>query len=418
MIDRFCAYSVLKNLRLIDPFLVIYLIGSGFPFVQIGGMLACGRIVTALFEIPSGYWADRFGRRTVLACSFAAHAIGLAGFGIAAAGDAPNVIVIYFASAIYGFGEALRTGSHKAMMLDYLELHGRKSESTAVLSTTRTFSKSTSAAAGLTAGVLLYCTSSFALLVWLSAAAAVAGMFLIAGYPKELEGEIHRQEFNGEGGHRFVSRFKMLLSNRKLWPLIGRSLVFESQVEIVNKFFLRAFLEQGLRSLGLPAWWGDGAANHGGTVVVGGNELLRDSLGALGAKSSKNANKWRGSRVAVMRAVYMFTACAMAIGYFAAGLGGWSFWIGILSIGAIAFLQNLRRPIFVTEINEHVDKPMRSTLLSIESQLRSLTVAVLMPLFGYAADLWGIEVILLFSVLLTASVAVSATRTDSPRGVD
>lgn len=169
MVARFCLYSILKNLRFADPFLAIYLIELGFSYAEIGAILGFEKLVTALLELPSGIGADRWGRRSVLALSFACHAVGLTILAIGADVSQPGAIWFYAGLGVYGVGEAFRTGNHKAIMLDYLKLAGRPIESTSVLSLTRTFSKVSSALAGLLAGGLLYLLHDYGILFWLSA---------------------------------------------------------------------------------------------------------------------------------------------------------------------------------------------------------------------------------------------------------
>ena len=54
------------------------------------------------------------------------------------------------------------------------------------------------------------------------------------------------------------------------------------------------------------------------------------------------------------------------------------------------FLKDGRRPLAVDVFGDHMHKSERATVLSIESQTRSLFVIILAPVFGYIADLFGI----------------------------
>ncbi|QDU58971.1 MFS transporter [Aeoliella mucimassa] len=394
MIVRFCLYSVLKNLRFSDPFLAIYLIELGFSYAEIGGLLGFEKLVTALLEIPSGYMADHWGRRRILAISFFSHAVGLSILALGALSDVPALLWFFLGLGIYGVGEAFRTGSHKAIMLDYLDVAGRGSESTAVLSLTRTFSKGSSALAGVVAGGLLYLLNDYSALFWLSAVAALFGCGLVLSYPKYLEGETARQRKEPEktiDPHEY--KLGAMLRNPKMWPLLVRSVVYESQVEVLLKLFLQPFLYQGLTAAGLPIGGVDAAAKRGtGSLLVGVNELFRDSLGAVGAKNSARAERRFADRRSVLRIIYLLTTVAVAVLTLAAvDASRFSLvLVGLATVGALTFLQNLRRPIFVSELNEVANKPLRATILSIDSQARSFMVAAQLPLLGLAADHWGL----------------------------
>ncbi|MCA9235235.1 MAG: MFS transporter, partial [Planctomycetales bacterium] len=198
MILRFILYSILKNLRFSAPFFGIYLLEARFTYAEIGVILGCQQMVTAVLEIPSGVGADRWGRRRVLMVSFGCHAAGLAVLALQTQNAVPSVLWLLAGASIYGVGEALRTGSHKAIMLDYLDSSGQSDRATAVLALTRTFSKASSALAGLVAGAILFFSGDYAVLFWSSAVAAAAGCVLMASYPRYLEGETRRAAAAGQ----------------------------------------------------------------------------------------------------------------------------------------------------------------------------------------------------------------------------
>jgi MFS family permease len=419
MIVRFCLYSILKNLRFADPFLAIYLLELGFSYAEIGGLFGCQRLITAVLEIPSGVGADRWGRRRVLAGSFALHAIGLSvlGFG-SQTSDSPSILWFYVGLAIFGAGEALRTGSHKAIMLDYLEYKGEGDRATAVLSVTRTYSKVSSALAGVCAGGLLFVFHDYAALFWLSAAAAAGGFVLILSYPRYLEGECRRAEVDpGESFIAHESKLITMIRNMRLWPPMLSSVVYESQVEIVLKLFLQPFLRLGLGVAGIALVPASGveSVRGAGSLIVGANELFRDGLGAIGARGSAQFERRMGSRKRALQVLYVATAVFILLVGLAARDVKFLFWPGLVAIGVVTMLQNLRRPIYVSFLNTVSNKPLRVTILSIDNQAISFATAILMPLMGMAADRWGLWAIgALCCALMLPEIALRG-RTGEPR---
>lgn len=411
MIVRFCLYSILKNLRFAAPFLAIYLLEAGYTYAEIGSMLGCQHLVTAVLEIPSGVGADRWGRRRVLAGSFSCHAIGLAILALAAQGiAAPAAIWFYAGLAVYGIGEALRTGSHKAIMLDYLETTGQADQATSVLAFTRMFSKTSSALAGLAAGAILFFSHGYTTLFWLSAAAAGGGVLLTLSYPRYLEGELHRHRTTAPDARvERESKLTVLLHNAGMWPLVICSVVYESQVEVMLKLFLQPFLYVGLGALGIPVVAGAGATATSGTgsLAVGINELFRDGLGAVGARGSARLERAVANRRRALVLVYLVTAgLVLTMALFALDVEAWLL-PGLAAIGLITMLQNLRRPMYVSELNDAANKPLRATILSIDNQAISFSVAVLMPLLGLAADRWGLwSICAISSALMALGLAV------------
>ena len=63
---KFSFYGFLKNLRFFDAFFILFLIGKGLSFTQIGILYAVREIIINVFEIPSGIIADTFGRKKAL----------------------------------------------------------------------------------------------------------------------------------------------------------------------------------------------------------------------------------------------------------------------------------------------------------------------------------------------------------------
>ena len=75
--------------------------------------------------------------------------------------------------------------------------------------------------------------------------------------------------------------------------------------------------------------------------------------------------------------------------------------ISIVAFLGLYLLQNARRPLLVGYLSDLIPRQSMATGLSVESQLRTLTTAVLAPLVGLIADRIGIG----FSLIAVASLA-------------
>jgi MFS family permease len=67
----------------------------------------------------------------------------------------------------------------------------------------------------------------------------------------------------------------------------------------------------------------------------------------------------------------------------------------ILMFFILYILQDSRRPIFVDVSGDNMKKTERATVLSVDSQLRSFSVIILAPSFGYIADNYSINILFL-----------------------
>ncbi|UCF10661.1 MAG: MFS transporter, partial [Candidatus Bipolaricaulota bacterium] len=119
MFLRFRLYGFLKNLRFFDPFLILFFREAGLSFLTIGALYSVREISCNVLEIPTGVIADALGRRRALLAAFASYALS---FALLFAFR--DVVPFAVAMAFYGAGEALRSGTHKAIILEHLRQRG------------------------------------------------------------------------------------------------------------------------------------------------------------------------------------------------------------------------------------------------------------------------------------------------------
>ena len=114
---KFCAYGFLKNLRFFDPFILLFFRSVGMSYLHIGVLFSVREISTTVLELPTGVIADLFGRKNSMISSFLAYILS---FIIFYTSSKYNLFII--AMFLFAVGEAFRTGTHKAMIFDYLKI--------------------------------------------------------------------------------------------------------------------------------------------------------------------------------------------------------------------------------------------------------------------------------------------------------
>ena len=404
MIRRFCLYAVLRNMRFFDPFMVLFLLYDlGLGFTAVGAVLAYEKMLLVALEIPMAVITDRFGRRRGLMASFGLAGVACLGFGFAARAATPLPWVIV-ALTLYGVGEALRTGTHKAIILDWLSQRGERERKTAVMGTTRFFSKTSAGVTALGAGGLVWWTGGFAITFWLAAVPTLAVVILIASYPPALEGSLSRRAVAPPGVE---------------WGAIGRSLrrpgwaavmvpsvLFESQVKLVG-YYLQPVLATAAEDFGL-------VVVGGGALAIGVYAGLSGLLAGGAALLSAPFLNWAKEARRALRAVHLVAAlavCGAAIGLLTGVL-----WPSLVVLAGLAALQNLRRPIFISVADDVMDPDYRATSLSIESQARSAVYAVTALGAGALADAFGLAAaFVLMAALLGLAVVSDRGGEPAPR---
>src|SRR5579883_2689737 len=117
---RFYAYRFLANLLLWLPIWVLYLQRErGLSLAQITALDAPFWLISLLAQVPTGAFADRFGRRTALVVGALILAAAYLVFGIAS--SYPIILASY---ALWAIGMAFGQGADLALLYDDLAIHG------------------------------------------------------------------------------------------------------------------------------------------------------------------------------------------------------------------------------------------------------------------------------------------------------
>jgi hypothetical protein len=178
----------------------------------------------------------------------------------------------------------------------------------------------------------------------------------------------------------------------EFWPLLLQSVLFESQLKVVLKYFTQPFLKSGLALFGIAILAPAGASGieRLGALGVGLNEFFRETLGGFGAKRSAEVERKFQTSIGALNRIYVLGIVGIL------GLAGcsislqWGLIPGLMLLSFLTILQNLRRPIFVSALNTRMEKAQRASVLSFESVCRAITVACLLPLVGRAVDIFGL----------------------------
>ena len=133
------------------PFFILYLVEKGLPYTQIGVLYAIREIVINILEVPSGFIADTYGRKNALITSFLAYIISFGTFYFSS-----DFGLFLIAFVLYGVGDAFRSGTHKAMIMDYLNLNQWANHKIDYYGHTRSWSQLGSALSSLAAGVIVF----------------------------------------------------------------------------------------------------------------------------------------------------------------------------------------------------------------------------------------------------------------------
>ena len=377
MIFRFSLYGFLKNLRFFEAFLVLALRERGMGFLEIGSLIAVREVTTHLLEIPSGAVADAWGRKVCMVASMAAY-VGC----FLLLGSAGSFTAMAMAMVCYGLGDAFRSGTHKAMIYSWLREQGRESERTQVYGYTRSWSKIGSGVSALIAAGLVIFSGNYASVFYWSAVPAFLNLVNLVTYPASLDAGCHGFK-RGIWRAAFVTLADAFREIRKLpvlRRLVGESVAMEGGYEAM-KDYLQPVLQTA--ALTLPFLYGQSDLRRT-ALVTGVVYALVFFAGSLASRRAHVWESWCGGSVAATSRLRMLTALLMAL-LLPALLYGLP-WVAAGIFVVMGLLQNLWRPIQVGRFDEHGSEGVGATLLSVESQAKSMAAAFWAPLLGAMID--------------------------------
>lgn len=371
---RFSLYGFLKNQRYFEPFLVLALLDRGLSFTEIGLCIAARELSANAFEIPSGVIADVYGRRRSMVAAFVVYVVALGVFGLGA-----SLWHFVAAMAMWGFGDAFRSGTHKAMILEWLRIEGRQQDKVQVYGYTRSWSKIGSAVSAPIAAAVVWFTGSFAWVFWLAAVPYLANIANLATYPATLDA-VHTEQARTASGH-VREAATHIWQTSALRRLVVEGMAFQGTY-VASKDFLQPVVQAAAVSLPILVAVDDVQRT---ALLVG---AVYSALFALAAVASRNAHlvAAAGPETASQRIWWIYVAALGALaGLLWGGLNGGAIAIFV----CLAVLQNVFRPILVSRFDDHSEPRFGATLLSVEAQAGSLATVVLAPLIGLAVDVAG-----------------------------
>ncbi len=375
-VARFSAYGFLKNQRYFEPFLALALLSWGASFGQIGLLVGLRELVRNLFEIPSGAIADLWGRRRAMVLAFSVYPVGAA---LMPLGSSGRPWLWALSMGCFGFGDAFRSGTHKAIVFAWLQRQGRADERTKVYGYTRSWSRLGSAVS-IPVGVgLLLATGDYAWTFWATCVPWVLDLLNLATYPRDLEGGHGERRVRGVGRHLMVA-LREVVGHRPLRRLLCDAAVFEGLHKATKEYLAPALL----LATGATVAFGDLdlVDSRFGAYLVGGVYFAMHLLGAAASRQAHRVEARLGGGERALRVLGMALVVALAL----TAAGAWLPALTGLGLVVVPLLHDVFRPVLVGRIDAESEAVGKATVLSLESQASSLTATILAPAVGFVAD--------------------------------
>ncbi len=366
---------------------------KGISFSEIGLLYAIREIVINIIEIPTGIFADIFGRKSSLVGSFIAYIFSFITFYLSS-----GFWLFLIAFLLYGIGDAFRSGTHKGMIMSYLKLNNWEDQKINYYGHTRSWSQKGSALSSLFAGGIVFYSGTYQYIFLFSIVPYLINLFLILSYPQVL----NRSSKSTKGRAGIIQTFRsflIIIKRKKVFGIMVTSAVFSAYLRAVKDYIQPLLIHIAIL---IPILLNYDSTKKNGVIigVIYFFIYLLSSKASQLASTAAKGNKPTIANVTLISGFVFGIICGVFFKY--------EFWIlSLLSFVGIFIIENLRKPILTGFIADDVPNELLSSVISAQSLLKTLITAILALTFGIVADVFGIGMsfiivtsLLLISVLL------------------
>lgn len=371
-ITKFSLYGLLKNLRFFEPFMLIYFLDQSLSLFYIGILFSIREIVIYIFEIPSGVIADRYGKKTELVFCFLFYISSFILFFFAT-----GFIGFAFAMTLFALGEAFRSGTHKAMIMAYMDRHELKDSKTRIYGLTRSYSLIGSMIASLVSIGLVLWLVDIRYLFLAAIIPYVIDLLMVLTYPSYLN-EKRDSSFSFKSFVKSnIEGITYTFKNKDVRSAVFNSSTYQAFFKAIKDYIQPLILAITGSIIVFNAF---GEDEHK-TIYIG---IIYTIIYFISAISSRNAHivQKLGTHESLIKWMWLLTSVLLIVLSFMT-----SSMIVVFGVFMLLYvMMNIRKPIMVDVIGEATNDDKRATVLSIEAQMASLMIAISAPFIGLLAE--------------------------------
>ena len=392
-VTKFYLTSFLKNQTYFTPILIIFLQSAFLSYKEIFLVFTIGSVISYLIEVPTGIFADLYGKRKSIIISKFGILLSYIFFFFS-----NSFLMFVIAQAIYEIANSFKTGTETAYIYDYLEENkGRSLKAdflsrffqkkaiyhneikvptyTEVKGKQKFYARISESIATLLGGFIAGLIS-FRIVFLFAAFPAILNMFVAISWDKIKE---HEEKVTLKSSLKHAKDSMTILKNNKnLIKVTINITLFYAVVSALGKF-----IQPYMVSINLPI-------ESFGIIY----SIFLGIAAFLVRYSHKLELKFGKRNVINYLSFFAFIpALVLGLGY--KGLAG------VLFFFIIIIIENLRSPIANHEFHSLVSSRQRATLGSILAQSKSLGKILMLPVAGFLADAYSIKfAILVMSLVL------------------
>lgn len=378
-INKLTAVMFLQNLSFTAPISVLFLLAKGLSLAEVLTLSSVVMISAMVFEIPTGVFADRYGRKWSVVLSLLIH-IGawVLWFFI---NSFLGLVAIY---VIFGLSSSFWSGADEALIYDELKTNGKEKISQRVFSKYYAVAAVAFAVAALVGGLIIpeQKLEFFYLPFWMSWGALCLGLVVALFIKEQPYSEIGDESINRESNmfRQFGIGWDVLRHNSKLLRIFLFSIFTTSFAlfELYQPYFVQSHVA--------THWFGYALA-------------ISSVLTAIVKWYAYKIEEWFGVETGALIMSVIPGLIWMMMAFIFNPV------VAIILFVLSDAMGNLKDPILADYRNRHIQGKKRATVLSTLSLVSSGYFVIMYPIVGWVAQKslpWAF--ILLGGIILVSAV--------------
>ena len=354
------------------PIIVIFFQDHGLSLAQIMQLQAAYSLSVAIFEIPSGYIADLFGRKKTIVLSTL---FSFFGFLIFSFFSGFNEFII--AEICVGIGGSLMSGSDTALMYDTLIEENEQKTYTKVEGKNYAIGNFSESIAGVVGGLLA--VNHLYLPVYLQ---TIILFFSIPISLSLIEPKVNKKLALSFQSIKNVLYFSLIKNLKLKWLIIFSSFMGVATLSIA--WLAQPFFQE----INIP-------------ILYFG--LLWALLNLTAGISSFNSHKFNSKNNIFKYSIIMIVSFIL--------LSIYQSLVGLIFIFIIYAVRGLVTPLLKNLININISSEKRATILSIRSFIIRISFASIAPFLGFIADKKSLQyAFFILTIIIIISLCLSCFK--------
>lgn len=368
-IRKFYIYRFFQAMFLVGPIFVLFLTDNGLSITQVMFLQAYFYVILLLLEVPSGAFADKYGRKKSIILSSLLVFLGqlIYAFGY-------NFIVFMIAETVYAIGVSLWSGIDSAFLYDTLKNLKKENEFKKVFGTYYAINYVFLGLGGIVGSYLA--NYNLRLPFWISLIPLGIAFFIPFSFT---EPKIYKKVKTNYWQH-IKKSISYSIMHKKLRLLLIYSFFITGITEVIWFLFQPYFVK-----IGIPVYL-FGIVFFGFSIMA-----------AIGARYAHRIEFKLGEKKTLFLIPLFLGISYIIMGRYSIIL------ISLIAFFIAAFFYGGFHPIIEDYYNRHVKSFNRSTVVSFKNFLDGIGYAVFAPLLGVITDFYSLEAAFILSGIIVLS---------------